>query len=162
MVSIRQNAYPNVLPDFRNLGVIARVLVAVNAAALVGAIYAAPSLRGALDRFIEAAAFVEPLLFIEIVVFFVLSRWLASLAYSAACLAVMALAALVAGGYHLALVGVIEGPVPLWRVVVLAAALAAALLGYFRLLVMAFSPALAEARLQALQSRIRPHFLFNS
>jgi two-component system sensor histidine kinase AlgZ len=28
--------------------------------------------------------------------------------------------------------------------------------------VKAFSPALAEARLQALQSRIRPHFLFNS
>src|SRR5206468_11690863 len=43
-----------------------------------------------------------------------------------------------------------------------AAAIAAALLGYFRLLVKAFSPALAEARLQALQSRIRPHFLFNS
>ena len=32
MASIRQNAYPDLLPDFRNLGVIARVLVAVNAA----------------------------------------------------------------------------------------------------------------------------------
>jgi len=33
---------------------------------------------------------------------------------------------------------------------------------YFELRNRAFSPALAEARLQALQARIRPHFLFNS
>ncbi|MBC7499988.1 MAG: histidine kinase [Herminiimonas sp.] len=33
---------------------------------------------------------------------------------------------------------------------------------YFELRTRAFSPALAEARLQALQARIRPHFLFNS
>ena len=45
---------------------------------------------------------------------------------------------------------------------VLAALVAAGLLGYLRLLAKAYSPALAEARLQALQARIRPHFLFNS
>lgn len=33
---------------------------------------------------------------------------------------------------------------------------------YFELRARAFSPALMEARLQALQARIRPHFLFNS
>ena len=33
---------------------------------------------------------------------------------------------------------------------------------YFELRMRAFSPALGEARLQALQARIRPHFLFNS
>lgn len=33
---------------------------------------------------------------------------------------------------------------------------------YFELRTRAFSPALGEARLQALQARIRPHFLFNS
>ena len=37
-----------------------------------------------------------------------------------------------------------------------------ALLFYFRLRAKALSPALTEARLQALQARIRPHFLFNS
>jgi two-component system sensor histidine kinase AlgZ len=36
------------------------------------------------------------------------------------------------------------------------------LVGYFDLRGRALSPALAEARLQALQARIRPHFLFNS
>ncbi|OYY97217.1 MAG: sensor histidine kinase, partial [Methylophilales bacterium 16-45-7] len=33
---------------------------------------------------------------------------------------------------------------------------------YFNLQQRAYSPAIAEARLQALQARIRPHFLFNS
>jgi two-component system sensor histidine kinase AlgZ len=33
---------------------------------------------------------------------------------------------------------------------------------YFRLRERALSSALVEARLQALQARIRPHFLFNS
>ncbi len=37
-----------------------------------------------------------------------------------------------------------------------------ALLVYFDLRSRALSPALSEARLQALQARIRPHFLFNS
>jgi two-component system sensor histidine kinase AlgZ len=36
------------------------------------------------------------------------------------------------------------------------------LLGYFDLRGRALSPALSEARLQALQARIRPHFLYNS
>jgi two-component system, LytTR family, sensor histidine kinase AlgZ len=43
-----------------------------------------------------------------------------------------------------------------------AAAMTLALIGYFNLRNRALSPALTEARLQALQARIRPHFLFNS
>ena len=50
MPSIRQNAYPDVLPDFRNLAVIARVLLAVNALALAAALYASPGVTAALDR----------------------------------------------------------------------------------------------------------------
>jgi two-component system, LytTR family, sensor histidine kinase AlgZ len=42
------------------------------------------------------------------------------------------------------------------------AASATLVLAYLSLHVRAYSPALAEARLQALQARIRPHFLFNS
>ena len=44
MPSIRQNAYPDLLPDFRNLAVMARVLVGVNAVALAGTLYATPTL----------------------------------------------------------------------------------------------------------------------
>jgi two-component system sensor histidine kinase AlgZ len=46
--------------------------------------------------------------------------------------------------------------------IVLAALAGIALQHYFELRTRAFSPALSEARLQALQARIRPHFLFNS
>src|SRR6266403_476415 len=70
MVSIRQTTYPDLLPDFRNLGIIARVLVAVNALALVGALFAAPDLAQAIDRFPQIAALVEPLLLACLVALF--------------------------------------------------------------------------------------------
>ena len=44
----------------------------------------------------------------------------------------------------------------------IAAVAAWAVVEYFRLRARAYSPSFAEARLQALQARIRPHFLFNS
>jgi len=54
-----------------------------------------------------------------------------------------------------------EGGNPL-RPAILAAAASMLLLGYFELRARAFSPAQTEARLAALNARIRPHFLFNS
>jgi len=51
---------------------------------------------------------------------------------------------------------------PAWRSVPLALLALASVLVYFYLLGQARSPAVSEARLQALQARIRPHFLFNS
>jgi two-component system, LytTR family, sensor histidine kinase AlgZ len=44
----------------------------------------------------------------------------------------------------------------------IAAAAAWIFIEYFRLRARAYSPSFSEARLQALQARIRPHFLFNS
>jgi len=162
MPSIRQNASSDLLPDFRNLAVIARVLVAVNAVALAAAMYAVPNLRGALGRFIEDAAFLEPLLFIEISALFALSRQLGRMPYAAGCAAIVALVAALAAIYEATLANLSQTPPASLRSALFAAVLAAVLLSYFRLLVKAYSPALAEARLQALQSRIRPHFLFNS
>lgn len=51
---------------------------------------------------------------------------------------------------------------PAFRAYLLAAIVSAIVLYYFHLQERAYSPAVAEARLQALQARIRPHFLFNS
>ncbi len=114
-----------------------------------------------MERFIEDAAFLEPLLFIEVAVLFALSRQLGRLSYAVGCILVVALAAALAAIYQAALSSV-QSPIAMARSGLFAGLLAAVLLGYFQLLVKAFSPALAEARLQALQSRIRPHFLFNS
>jgi two-component system sensor histidine kinase AlgZ len=163
MPSIRQNAYPDLLPDFRNLAVMARVLVGVNALAFAGALYASTQLGPALDRFIRAAAFLEPLLLIELMALVSVSPWLARLPYWLGCLSIVVLVTGLAGSYHVALRNVAGEAMPsLGRTLVLAPVAAACLLAYFRLHTKAFSPALAEARLQALQARIRPHFLFNS
>ena len=163
MPSIRQNAYPDVLPDFRNLAVMARVLVAVNALALAGALYATSTLPRALERFMYTAAFLEPLLLAELIVLFLASALLARLRYWMGCVAVVTTVTIVAAVYH----GVVrtfagEALPSLPRTLAITVFAAGALLAYFHLHTKAFSPALAEARLQALQARIRPHFLFNS
>jgi two-component system, LytTR family, sensor histidine kinase AlgZ len=162
MVSIRQKTYPDLLPDFRNVGVIARVLIAVNAAVLAGALFAAPDLGVALQRFVQAAALVEPLLLLIVTVLFILSALLLRLPYWGGFAAVVALVVAIAAGYLMAVAQLIEPVTGLVNTLVLSALLAIALLIYLRLLTKAHSPALAEARLQALQARIRPHFLFNS
>jgi two-component system sensor histidine kinase AlgZ len=163
MASIRQSAYPDLLPDFRNLGVIARVLLAVNALALAGALFAAPDLAGALELFVHTAAYLEPLLLVQLVALAALSPLLARLRYwTGSALIVAVVLALVAAYHALAMQMPTQPPPSLPRALGLAALVAAALLGYLRLLAKAHSPALVEARLQALQARIRPHFLFNS
>jgi two-component system sensor histidine kinase AlgZ len=163
MPSIRQNAYPDVLPDFRNLAVMARVLVAVNGLALAGALYATSAFGPAFERFMYAAAFLEPLLLVDLIVLFAASAALARLRYWVGCVAVMAIVTIIAAAYHGVVHAFVGSALPsLPRTLAITLLAAASLLAYFHLHTKAFSPALAEARLQALQARIRPHFLFNS
>jgi len=163
MASIRQSPYPDLLPDFRNLGVIARVLVAVNLAAALGVLFAAPDFARAAGHFVQAAAFLEPLLMLQLVALAALSSLISRVPYWSGCAVVVALVMALSAGYHaLALQVATEPPPSLPRTLALSGLIAAALLGYLRLLAKAYSPALVEARLQALQARIRPHFLFNS
>jgi two-component system sensor histidine kinase AlgZ len=164
MVSIRQNSYPDVLPDFRNLGVIARILIAVNAAVFAGMLFAASGLVQALQQFVQAAAFVEPLLLAIIVVLFALSGLLRRLPYWTGCATTVAVVSVLFAGYF-AIISAVSGEPPFSafpQMLLLCVLISVALLAYLRLLAKAHSPALAEARLQALQARIRPHFLFNS
>ena len=161
-MSIKQNFTADALPDFRNLGVMARVLLAVNAFAFAAALAADPHWGAVLDRFLRAAAMVEPMLLAAMVSLYVLSPALARLAYWQGCAAVLAIALAVSGAVHAAVAPPDNGLAALARTLALAAIAAVSLLAYLRLLTKAYSPALAEARLQALQSRIRPHFLFNS
>ena len=165
MPSIRQNAYSDVLPDFRNLGVIARVLLAVNLVALAASLHAANDLAQGAARFVQTATLLEPLLLACIVTLAAASPLLGRLAYWQGCIVVLVIvAALTAAGHAAvnAVVGDVAADAGLTRALVLSALVTALLLGYFRLFAKAYSPAIAEARLQALQARIRPHFLFNS
>ena len=162
---IKQNAYSDGLPDFRNLGVAARILVAVNLIAFGAACYAEPTLMRGIERFVSEAAFIEPALLASVIALYGLSPILASMRYLPACSVIIAVVVGIAAALAPALQPYFA-PVRGWgevvRGLVLAALIAMLVLGYLRLRTKAFSPALTEARLQALQARIRPHFLFNS
>ena len=164
-MSIKQNAYSDGLPDLRNLGVIARILVAVNLAALLAACYAETTWVQGIGRFSQDAAFFEPVLLASVVTLYVFSPALASMHYPAACALVLGAVLSIAAGlaYLLQPVSASLGQDRgLARVLAFSALAVVALLAYLRLRAKAYSPALTEARLQALQARIRPHFLFNS
>jgi two-component system sensor histidine kinase AlgZ len=159
-MSIKQNFTADALPDFRNLGVVARILIGVNALAFAAVLVAAPGWGPALERFVLVAARMEPALAVTLVALYALSPLLRRLRYWQGVAAVVALALVVSAALHaVAGADAVEG---LTRTLALAAIATLLLLAYLRLLTRAYSPALAEARLQALQSRIRPHFLFNS
>ena len=160
MPSIRQNPYPDALPDFRNLGITARALIGVNLLALAGALLSVADVNKALDAFVMSAALLEPPLMASLVLLYAASPWLLRLPYWSGCAAVLAVVLALTAATHAVLGGFVD--TSLSRALLLAAAATAAMLAYLRLHRKAYSPALAEARLQALQARIRPHFLFNS
>jgi len=162
--SIRQNDLPNALPDFRNLGVMSRILVLANALAVVFALARSRQFAEFAGNFTQIAGQLEPVLLIVVVVLYAASPHLRRLTYRYGLLAVMTtvLAATAVLFPFQSGIGGNDG----WHAFAFSigfAVLATALLTwYFYLRNRAFSPAISEARLQALQARIRPHFLFNS
>ncbi len=163
MASIRHFPATHPLPDWRNLGVMLRALLGINLLAALGALMSAPALADWPARCLEAAALVEPALLLTLAVLYVVRDLLRRLPVRLGQAVVLVLAGAVTGG--LALVAVdfywLFGHA-VSRMVVLAMLMSACLLGYFELRARVFSPAQAEARLVALNARIRPHFLFNS
>ena len=142
-----------------------RVLLGVNALALGAALVQSNGISDWIPRFIDLAAWVQPLLLGNLLFLVGLAPVLSRMPYRWAQIVVVVLAVLSA-------VVMLE----FWRYIgledggsertlragVLGGAVAIAVLGYFALRARAFSPAITEARLQALTARIRPHFLFNS
>ncbi len=155
---------PDALPDFRNLGVITRILLAVNAAAFAAALARGPDAGAVAAQFLEIASWVEPALFTCLAVLYAASAALARLPYAWGYAVAVLIAAAVSAALAIAQAQYVRaaGPAAPLHDLAFAPVLAVLLLEYFRLRNRAFSPALAEARLQALQARIRPHFLYNS
>ena len=158
-----QNAYSGTLPNFRNLGILLRILLSVNVVALIAVIVKSPTLMVLGGQFMETAALVEPLLILTLVVLYLCNDGLARLPYWGGALVVIALTLALTTALYFAVKPMLpidlSGIERYWLLVGLVTAM---LLAYFDLRGRALSPALSEARLQALQARIRPHFLFNS
>ncbi len=170
---IRPSDDPPALPDFRNLGTVLRVLVGVNAAALVIALAREPRLAGIADQWAAISGYVEPQLFAEVLFLWIIAPWLTRATWTAGATAIAVITVACAVVVHVLLGrltfdsgGTWHGTAgfgwPMLRHVVFALLAQFALLGYFRLRARALSPAITESRLAALQARIRPHFLFNS
>jgi two-component system sensor histidine kinase AlgZ len=165
--SINQNPLPDALPNFRNLGATLRIVLLVNGIALLYAISKAAFAQDILPRFIDISALLQPVLLSCLLLLYVLNDFLTRLVYRRGFAAVVSLVVIITllltlfGGGLYATAG--EGAAfQLWRNAIMSAVLSVFLLTYFRLRALSLSTALHDARLQALQARIRPHFLFNS
>lgn len=147
------------LPDFRNLGVVLRILLLVNGLAVVAVLLRNADVRLLGGELLDMAMRVEFPLILSVALLFLLQPWLAGLPAVAGWLAVATAVGAGAVFSHLLLAPADGSPA---RGVGWALAAALCVLVYFRHHVAAREPALAEARLLALTARIRPHFLFNS
>lgn len=157
------------IPDCCNIGVVFRVLIAVNLLVLLGLLARGQGWALNFLEFIETSMLVELISLLSLFALCGLHRMAARRPLQAwlqrvACGAVPALIAAV---LLILLDGVEWFAYSFPRLQIGFSVLLCFLIGlcvqhYFELRSRAFSPALGEARLQALQARIRPHFLFNS
>ncbi len=99
----------------------------------------------------------------ELVILYALAPWLLRQSSVTGALTIAAITVGVGLGIRLLVARELpEPPLATLRYLVIALCVYGVLLAYFDLRAKALSPAIAESRLQALQARIRPHFLFNS
>jgi len=160
---IRQNSDGPALPDLRNLGTVLRILLAVNGAAAVIAYARAPEPHAFSGELTMIAGFVEPHLLLELALLWIVAPWLARLTFGLAAGLIAIIGVLVALVVNAAITQFVPATAFGLTSHLLFTLLATALLlSYFALRAKALSPAIIESRLQALQARIRPHFLFNS
>jgi two-component system sensor histidine kinase AlgZ len=160
---------PGLIPDYCNIGILFRALIIINAIVFLALLSRGGHWLSTMMAFIEASAFVEVICFFSLFslcgirhlkVSHTLSPWLQRVS----CGLVPALFCSILLTYLsttpwllLNFPGLDSG-----YTIFLCFLLGMLLQHYFELRNQAFSPALSEARLQVLQARIRPHFLFNS
>lgn len=165
--SINQNIPPQLLPNFRNMGTVLRIVLLTNAIFFIGALSQAVSLADLKNSVLQGSALLQPVLLTSLLGLYAISPVFARIPYwQGATLAATVVAGvsevidMVGGELLFAQEG--TGSFHYARHALVGFAVTFLLLAYFRLRALALTPAKQEARLQALQARIRPHFLFNT
>lgn len=152
------------LPDLRNLGILLRILIISNMALALIAYTLSTDSADFFERIATLSALTQPILLSNLLLLYSASPVLGKMDYKRGLFTLFAMVMLCTA----VLYGVFDA---LWmfedlpelsRVLFTAVCITALILHYFHLRQRAHSPAVTEARLQALQARIRPHFLFNS
>lgn len=166
--SIKQNALPDALPNFRSLGVTLRILLISNGLALLQALLQADGWADMPLRMMQIYTLLTPILLSSLLLLWAMQPWLNRLAYWHGALAVNALVIMLTlfiyyfGGELYRPPGRADAWFDVVRYTLLSIMVSAILLIYFRWRSRVLSRALHEARLQVLRARIRPHFLFNT
>ncbi len=157
----------NRIPNFHNLSIHLRVLLFVCTSLVLVNLFVGMQATSALQwlyGLADACIKVAPSMLINLVLLYLTYPMLNRLRYVTGIISIFALVLAVS----LACAACYQTwftpyePVAWWSSTTISLSLTALNLYYLSLLQRAYSPAIAEARLQALQARIRPHFLFNS
>lgn len=162
MASINQNANASALPNFRNLGILLRILVIVDGMCLAAALLKTNEPLALMEELIDISSLVQPILILSLLALAAGNDWLHRLRYRHAIATLIVLELVLTTAIYYLGLHVFRGMGALHRYWIFTLLVTGILIGYFELRGRALSPALSEARLQALQARIRPHFLFNS
>ena len=152
------------VPNFRNLGVNLRLLVIVISMAIAAAILLSDNVSGFIQAFISLLAILFPIVILIMLLLYATQPALTKLNYTVACTVITASTLLITT-FVINIAGnlfILDSATSNLRACLLTLIVTLVVLYYFNLQHRAYSPAVAEARLQALQARIRPHFLFNS
>ena len=152
------------LPNLQNLGIHLRILLIVNLLAVLTAILLSTQLSEFLPLLAELSAVIQPIILSSMLCLYALHPLISKLKYWQGLLAIVILEIAITAAItnFLTRYFAFDTITTTSRACLLAAIVTAIVLYYFYLQQRAYSPAIAEARLQALQARIRPHFLFNS
>lgn len=156
--------FPMHVPDFRNQGIVLRTILLVNFLLVLGALFVSRSLPDFPDAFIAISTFAQPLLILSLLVLYVFSPFNRKLPVFWGVYCMLGELVLVAIAGYMLITQLLPMLVEtsLLKLCLLVVLFALVVLSYFSYRQRSLAPAIAEARLQALQARIRPHFLFNS
>ncbi len=153
----------NRLPNLHNLGVNLRILVIVNSLLALAALVLSKNLSEFSNTIANVYVLALPMLLLSLLLLYTTYSLLCKLNYWLGVLAILLITLFASSaGYGLISRLLIFPDLPSYpRALLFVVMVVVISLCYFDLQQRALSPAIDEARLQALQARIRPHFLFN-
>lgn len=148
----------------QNLGVNLRILLIVNGLLATAALALSSDMHEFLFLLTGISAVAQPMLMLSLLLLYLGYPLLTRLSYWQGISAMLLTVLVACGSLHhvFAQLQIFDSLPGLTRTLFFVAITTGITLYYFNLHHRAYSPAVAEARLQALQARIRPHFLFNS
>ncbi|MBY0577347.1 MAG: histidine kinase [Gallionellaceae bacterium] len=166
--SIKQNTSPDMLPNFRNLGVTLRILLISSGLTLLQSLLLANSWSDVPAHMMRATSMLTPALLSCLLIIWAIQPWLNRLPYRYGVLAINTLAAILtlsiyyAGGELYRIADRSNLYFDAMHYTLSSVLLCSIVLLYFHRRSFILSHSLMEARQQALRARIRPHFLFNT